>query len=188
MCAVLCGLDTLGDLVIYAKNTKDFLAKEFGIEAIPFCLPQEIFYYGPCAFHSFGFRSSAFHSPLFMRQACCTSSVHVPQREICGILRAYPQIKYSLKAVEKIEKKSCKLWTISDGFWEAVKDEIPQRQRAEGKTYKRKPDGGRKPLTKRRVLEGIFYVLRTGCQRCSRVAIRPVFVPAGRKRRNWNAP
>ncbi|MBD5150584.1 MAG: ISAs1 family transposase [Oscillibacter sp.] len=35
MCAVLCGLDTLGDLVIYAKNRKEFLAKEFGIEAIP---------------------------------------------------------------------------------------------------------------------------------------------------------
>jgi len=35
MCAVLCGLDTLGDLVIYAKNRKEFLSKEFGIEAIP---------------------------------------------------------------------------------------------------------------------------------------------------------
>lgn len=35
MCAVLCGLDTLGDLVIYAKNKSEFLAKEFGIEAIP---------------------------------------------------------------------------------------------------------------------------------------------------------
>ena len=35
MCAVLCGLDTLGDLVVYAKNKKDFLAKEFGIEEIP---------------------------------------------------------------------------------------------------------------------------------------------------------
>lgn len=34
MCAVLCGLDTPGDLVIYAKNKKDFLAKEFGIEEI----------------------------------------------------------------------------------------------------------------------------------------------------------
>ena len=35
MCAVLCGLDTLGDLVVYAKNKKEFLAKEFGIEKIP---------------------------------------------------------------------------------------------------------------------------------------------------------
>ena len=30
--------------------------------------------------------------------------------------------------------------------------------------YKRKPGEGRKPLDKRKVLEGIFYVLRTGCQ------------------------
>ena len=63
-----------------------------------------------------------------------------------------------------MEKKSYKSWTISEAFWEAVKDEIPQRQRAEGKAYKRKPGGGRKPLSKRQILEGIFYVLRTGCQ------------------------
>lgn len=35
MCAVLCGLDTLGDLVIYAENKKEFLRKELGIETIP---------------------------------------------------------------------------------------------------------------------------------------------------------
>ena len=35
MCTVLCGLDTLGDLVIYARNKKEFLTKEFGIEEIP---------------------------------------------------------------------------------------------------------------------------------------------------------
>lgn len=35
MCAVLCGLDTLGDLVVYAKSKEEFLAKEFGIEGIP---------------------------------------------------------------------------------------------------------------------------------------------------------
>jgi len=35
LCAVLSGLDTLGDLVIYAKNKKEFLSKELGIEKIP---------------------------------------------------------------------------------------------------------------------------------------------------------
>ena len=35
MCAVLCGLDTLGDLVIYARSKKEFLATKFGIEEIP---------------------------------------------------------------------------------------------------------------------------------------------------------
>ena len=63
-----------------------------------------------------------------------------------------------------MEKKSYKSWTISDAFWEAIKDEIPERQRSAEKTYQRKPGGGRKPLDKRQVLEGIFYVLRTGCQ------------------------
>ncbi len=35
MCAVLCGLDTLGDLVIYAKNKEEFWEKELGIEKVP---------------------------------------------------------------------------------------------------------------------------------------------------------
>ena len=35
MCAVLCGLDTLGDLVIYAKNREEFFVKELGIEKVP---------------------------------------------------------------------------------------------------------------------------------------------------------
>ncbi len=35
MCAVLSGLDTLGDFVIYAKSKKEFLSKELGIEKIP---------------------------------------------------------------------------------------------------------------------------------------------------------
>ncbi|MCI9529367.1 MAG: transposase family protein [Angelakisella sp.] len=35
ICTVLCGLDMLGDLVIYARNKKEFLTKEFGIEEIP---------------------------------------------------------------------------------------------------------------------------------------------------------
>ncbi len=35
MCAVLSGLDTLGDLVIYVKSKKEFLSKELGIEEIP---------------------------------------------------------------------------------------------------------------------------------------------------------
>jgi len=40
------------------------------------------------------------------------------------------------------EKKMYRSWTISDEFWEAVKDEIPERQRSTDKEYKRKPGGG----------------------------------------------
>jgi hypothetical protein len=35
MCGVLCGLDTLGDLVVYAKSKADFRRETFGIEKIP---------------------------------------------------------------------------------------------------------------------------------------------------------
>lgn len=62
------------------------------------------------------------------------------------------------------EKKSYQSWTISDEFWNEVKDLIPQRERDPNKTYKNKVGQGRKPLDARRVLGGIFYVLRTGCQ------------------------
>ena len=35
MCVVLSGLDTLGDIVIYARNNQEFLQATFGIENIP---------------------------------------------------------------------------------------------------------------------------------------------------------
>jgi len=57
------------------------------------------------------------------------------------------------------QKKSYKLWTISADFWKAVKEDIPERSRDSKIEYKRKPGGGRKPLPKQQVLEGIFYVL-----------------------------
>lgn len=61
-------------------------------------------------------------------------------------------------------KKGYQSWTISDELWEELKDQVPTTQRDPNKVYKRKPGAGRKPLKPRRVLEGIFYVLRTGCQ------------------------
>jgi len=35
MCAVLCGLDELGDILLFAQQRKDFLKKQFGIAKIP---------------------------------------------------------------------------------------------------------------------------------------------------------
>ncbi len=52
-----------------------------------------------------------------------------------------------------MEKKSYKSWTISDVFWEVVKDEIPERQRAKDNVYKRKLGDVRKALSKRRVAD-----------------------------------
>lgn len=58
-----------------------------------------------------------------------------------------------------------KSWTISDEFWEKVKDEIPTAKgRDPQRKYQHRPGQGRKRLDRRRVLSGIFYVLRTGCQ------------------------
>lgn len=62
------------------------------------------------------------------------------------------------------EKKSYESWKISDEFWNEVKDLIPKKERDPNKTYKNKAGQGRKPLDSRKVLSGIFYVLRTGCQ------------------------
>ena len=57
-----------------------------------------------------------------------------------------------------------KSWEITDAFWEAAEPLIPRRERDSNKEYKRKPGGGRPPMEPRRVLEAIFYVLRTGIQ------------------------
>ena len=63
------------------------------------------------------------------------------------------------------ETKSYKSWTLSDAFWEKVKDQIPESPgRDPTKSYQHKPGQGRKRLDQRKVLEGIFYILRTGCQ------------------------
>jgi transposase len=65
--------------------------------------------------------------------------------------------------MKKIAGSGIKSWELTDGLWEQVRGFVPQRERSE-KTYQRKLGAGRKPLPPRRVLEGIFYVLRMGIQ------------------------
>ncbi len=48
-------------------------------------------------------------------------------------------------------------WRIPDALWERMKHLLPKRKR-------RRRYPGRKPLEWRQVMDGIFYVLRTGCQ------------------------
>jgi len=48
-------------------------------------------------------------------------------------------------------------WRIPDSLWERMEPLLPKRKR-------RRRYPGRKPLEWRRVMDGIFYVLRTGCQ------------------------
>ncbi len=56
-----------------------------------------------------------------------------------------------------------KTWEISDGFWSFVEPLIPKNTRIDGKSYKRKPGGGRKAKYSNRIyFAAIVYVLRTG--------------------------
>ncbi len=50
-------------------------------------------------------------------------------------------------------------WEVSDEFWKRVAPFIPKRERESGKAFKRKPGGGRKAMSQRRVFEGIVFVL-----------------------------
>jgi transposase len=47
-------------------------------------------------------------------------------------------------------------WRIPDELWQRIESLLPKRRRSR--------KGGRPPLPYRQVLDGIFYVLRTGCQ------------------------
>ena len=48
-------------------------------------------------------------------------------------------------------------WRIPDSLWERLDPLLPRHKR-------RRTHAGRKPLEWRQVIDGIFYVLRTGCQ------------------------
>jgi len=62
------------------------------------------------------------------------------------------------------EKGAVRSFAISDEFWEEIKAYIPKKQRDPNKHYQKAPGQGRPGLPARQVLEGIFYVLRTGCR------------------------
>jgi putative transposase len=47
-------------------------------------------------------------------------------------------------------------WLMSDSFWRYIQPLLPK--------YKPRPRGGRPRVDLRQVMNGIFYVLRTGCQ------------------------
>jgi transposase len=47
-------------------------------------------------------------------------------------------------------------WRIPDELWQRIEPLLPKRRRSR--------KGGRPPLNYRLVMDGIFYVLRTGCQ------------------------
>ena len=57
-------------------------------------------------------------------------------------------------------------WEVSDELWSRVQRLVPRRKpRAERqRRFRRRPGGGRKPISPRAIFAAIVYVLRTGCQ------------------------
>ena len=56
-------------------------------------------------------------------------------------------------------------WQLSDSFWERIKPLLPKpKSRFRGHGKNRRNIGGRPPADPRKVISGILYVLRTGCQ------------------------
>lgn len=54
------------------------------------------------------------------------------------------------------KKSNCASWRIPDGLWKRIEGFLPK--------YRKSRRGGRPRLDLRKVMDGIFYVLRTGCQ------------------------
>jgi transposase len=73
-------------------------------------------------------------------------------------------LNVSDKEIRGDKMKQKHSWEITDAFWEAAEPLIPKRERNPEREYKRKPGGGRPPMEGRKVLEAIFFVLRTGIQ------------------------
>ena len=53
-------------------------------------------------------------------------------------------------------KRIDEAWRIPDELWQRIQPLLPK--------YRRSRKGGRPRLDLRRAMDGIFYVLRTGCQ------------------------
>lgn len=68
-------------------------------------------------------------------------------------------------STEKTTQKDVPSWELSDELWEKIEPLLPKaKSRMRGRGYKRRNVGGRPPADARRLMAGIFYVLRTGCQ------------------------
>ena len=64
----------------------------------------------------------------------------------------------------KMGEKSYQAWTISDGLWEAVKGGTPNNEREPARGYEKRSELRTEINLARKSPEGIFYVLRAGCQ------------------------
>jgi putative transposase len=66
---------------------------------------------------------------------------------------------------QETQYKDVPSWELSDSLWERIKPLLPKPlSRFRGRGKKRKNVGGRPRADARKVMAGILYVLRTGCQ------------------------
>ena len=69
------------------------------------------------------------------------------------------------KSTEKSTQKDVQSWELSDELWGKIEPLLPKpKSRLRGRGKKRRNVGGRPPAEQRKLLAGILYVLRTGCQ------------------------
>jgi putative transposase len=55
-----------------------------------------------------------------------------------------------------LAEQKCPSWRIPDGLWERMQSFLPK--------YRKSPKGGRPREDSRKIMDGIYYILRTGCQ------------------------
>ena len=70
-----------------------------------------------------------------------------------------------MSAEKRSKYKDVAGWELSDSFWERIEPLLPKaKSRYRGRGKKRRHIGGRPRAEQRKVMSGILYVLRTGCQ------------------------
>ena len=70
-----------------------------------------------------------------------------------------------MSKVEQTRYADVASWELSDSLWARIEPLLPKvKSRYRGRGKKRKHVGGRPPADRRKVMSGVLYILRTGCQ------------------------
>src|SRR5574341_44543 len=73
--------------------------------------------------------------------------------------------RYPMSEAPKTKYADVASWELSDSLWERIEPLLPKvKSRYRGRGKQRKHIGGRPIADRRKVMSGILYVLRTGCQ------------------------
>src|SRR5260370_38477598 len=73
--------------------------------------------------------------------------------------------KYLMSETEETSYADVASWELSDSLWARIEPLLPKvKSRYRGRGKQRKHVGGRPIAERRKVMSGILYILRTGCQ------------------------